>query len=96
MFRLTQILRNSFIRVEGLFGLVFKTLFSLLGSVFGFFTKVFGFTQSSYFVESDGAQLPVEPTQDQIPEPPVVTTRVRPETKKIDNYYLNMARDVKK
>jgi len=64
---------------------------------------VFGFTSPNYFVESDGqaqgikkavAQEPTQRVQDKAAETPI--TERRPNAKKVENYYLNMARDVKK
>ncbi|BAT54659.1 hypothetical protein NOS3756_36310 [Nostoc sp. NIES-3756] len=103
MFRLTQILRNLFIRLEGLFGLLFKGLFSFVSNIFGFFAKLFGFTQPDYFLGTDEAQstkkaLPQEPVsnvQNATPQTSV-TPRRRPNSKKIDDYYMNMAREVNK
>ncbi|HEY9804425.1 MAG TPA: threonine dehydratase [Leptolyngbyaceae cyanobacterium] len=103
MFRLTQILRNLFIRLEGLFGILFKGLFSFVRNILGFFAGLFGFTQSGYFLETDEAQTikkasPPEPAanvQNATTET-FVTPRRRPNSKKIDDYYINMAREVNK
>ncbi|MFN6519474.1 MAG: threonine dehydratase [Nostoc sp. CreGUA01] len=99
MLRLTQIIRNFFLRLEGFFSVVFKPLLNFVANVLGFFTRVFGFTNSNYFLESDRQQdtnkEPIPTAQNTTPEIPV-TTRRRPNIKKIDDYYINMARDVKK
>ncbi|MBW4554760.1 MAG: threonine dehydratase [Trichormus sp. ATA11-4-KO1] len=102
MFRLNQIIRNSFLRLEGFLSVVFKSLFGLVGNFLGFFAEVFGFNKPSYFLESDEAQginrnsdqEPIETKPDKTPEV-TATTRRRPHAK-MDDYYLNMARDVKK
>lgn len=102
MFRLTQTIRNLFLRLEGFFGVIFKTLFSFIGNIFGFFARLFGITKSDYFLESNDAQgvkqaadkEPIPKAQDKTPEPPA--TKVRLKNAKIDDYYLNMAREVKK
>ncbi|MGF1936626.1 MAG: threonine dehydratase [Nostoc sp. ChiQUE02] len=102
MLRLTQTIRNLFLRVEGLFGVLFQSLSNFVGNIFGFFAKLFGFTSSGYFLESDevqgikqaSAKQPIETNQDNTPKIPT-TTRSRPNAK-LDDYYLNMARDVKK
>jgi hypothetical protein len=100
MVRLTQILRNSFLRVEGFFSVIFKFLANLAKNFFGFFANIFGLTRTGYFLESDEAQgvkqasakQSIE-TQDTTPVTP--TTRRRPNAK-IEDYYINMAREVKK
>ncbi|MEH2238531.1 threonine dehydratase [Nostoc sp.] len=102
MLRVTQIIRNLFLRFEGLFGVLFQSLSSFFGNLFGFFAKLFGFTRSDYFLESDQAQdikqasakEPIETNRDNTAKIPV-TNRRRPNTK-LDDYYLKMARDVKK
>lgn len=106
MSRFNQIIRNLFLRFEGLFGVLFKSFFNFIGNFFGFFGKLFGVTKSddsaAYFLESDDAQgvkqasakKPLETVQDNTAKNSA-TTRRRPNTK-IDDYYLNMARDLKK
>lgn len=98
MSRLTQILRNLFLRLEGLFGVVFTSFFSLVKNLFGPVTKLLGFSQSDYFLETDAEQgIKQAATQQTIaktPETPA-TKRRRPNAK-MDDYFLNMARDVKK
>lgn len=103
MFRLIQIIQNFFIRIEGLFGLVFKSFANVVKNFFGFFGRIFGITSSNYFVESDDrpqdikqavAKEPTQPIQNKTPETPA--NNRRPNAKKVENYYLNMARDVKK
>lgn len=56
MYRLQQLLQNSFIRLEGL---LYQT-FGLIRKIFGFFylrlvalLQLLGFSKSSYYVESD-------------------------------------------
>ncbi|MDZ8029075.1 MAG: threonine dehydratase [Nostoc sp. SerVER01] len=98
MLPVTQIIRNFFLRLEGFLSVVFKPLLNFVRNLFGFFTRVFGFTSSNYFLESDGAQdinkEPIPTAENTTPETPA-TTRRRPNTKKIDDYYINMVRDVK-
>ncbi|WP_445633909.1 Threonine dehydratase [Nostoc sp. DSM 114161] len=98
MLPITQILRNFFLRLEGFLSVVFKPLVNFVKNFFGFFTKAFGLTSSNYFLESDQAQdinkEPIQTVQNTTPEPSA-TTRRRRNTKKIDDYYINMARDVK-
>ncbi|MHC0066778.1 threonine dehydratase [Nostoc sp. UIC 10890] len=102
MFRLTQTVRNLFLRLQGLFGVLFKSVSNFVGNLFGFFAKLFGFSSSGYFLESDevkgikqaSAKEPIETNRDNTAKIPT-TNRRRPNAK-IDDYYLNMARDVKK
>jgi len=102
MGRLIQIIQNLFIRLEAYFSVVFKSFLSFIGAIFGFFVKLLGFTSSNYYVESDAAetiqggsdQKPVQLEQNKTSETPT-NTRLRPQAK-VDNYYLNMARDVRK
>ncbi|MEH2026289.1 threonine dehydratase [Nostoc sp.] len=102
MLRLTQIIRNLFLRFEGLFGVLFQSFSNFFGNLFGFFAKLFGFSQSDYFLESDEVQdikqvstkRPIEKAQDNSVKIPT-NNRRRPNAK-LDDYYLNMARDVKK
>ncbi len=98
---LTQIIRNSFLRVEGFFSVIFRFLANLAKNFFGFFANIFGLNNTGYFLESDevqgikqaSAKQSIE-TQDTTPATPT-TTRRRPNAK-IEDYYINMARDVKK
>lgn len=102
MLRLPQIIRNLFLRFEGLFGVLFQSVSNFFGNLFGFFAQLFGFTSSGYFLESDevqgikqaSAKQPIEKVQDNTAKIPITDNR-RPNAK-LDDYYLNMARDVKK
>lgn len=101
MFRLTQIMRNALIRVEAWIGVVLRTFTNFFKKFFGFFAKVFGLTSPNYFLESTEVQDKEQTTAEQstatvqkvTTETPI--TPRRPNTK-LDNYYLNMAREVKK
>jgi hypothetical protein len=99
MFRLTQTLQNLFLRFEGFFGVLGKNLFSLAGNFLGFFAKIFGLTQPSYFLEDNTevtrqtpTEKPLQIAQDKTLDIPS-TTRRNP---KMDDFYLNMARQVEK
>ncbi|MEH1802498.1 MAG: threonine dehydratase [Nostoc sp.] len=102
MLRVTQIIRNLFLRFEGLFGVLFQSFANFVGNIFGFFAKLFGFNKPGYFLESDevqgikqvSAKQPIQKAQDNSVKIPT-TNRRRPNAK-LDDYYLNMARDVKK
>ncbi|MHC5720119.1 MAG: threonine dehydratase, partial [Nostoc sp.] len=96
------IIRNLFLRFEGLFGVLFQSVSNFIGNLFGFFAKLFGFTSPGYFLESDEVQgikqasskQLIEKVQDNTAKTSTTDSR-RPNTK-LDDYYLNMARDVKK
>ncbi|MBE9209388.1 threonine dehydratase [Nostoc sp. LEGE 06077] len=102
MDRLIQIIRNLFIRLEGYFSVVVKGFLSFFGNIFGFFAKIFGFSNSSYYLESDAAQTtkqvadeqPIKTEKNPTSETPTITRR-RSQAK-VEDYYLNMARDVGK
>lgn len=101
MFRLTQILRNSFIRFEGFITILWQFFANLLRNFFGFFARIFGLNSSSYYLESDQAQS-TKPTATQQPSTTVedsspetsATARRRPNATM--DYYRNMAREVNK
>jgi hypothetical protein len=103
MLRVTQIFRNLFIRFEGFFSIVFKSISNPVKNFFGFLGKLFGFTKSDYFLEPGQAQStnlvkdkqPIEVKQNTTTQIAPATIRRRPNAK-LDDYFLNMARDVKK
>ena len=102
MFRLTQTVRNLFLRFQGLFSVLFQSVSNFFGNFFGLFAKLFGFTSSGYFLDSNqeqgikqaSAKEPIETNQANIPK--ITATNRRRSNAKIDDYFLNMARDVKK
>lgn len=101
MFRLNQIIRNSFIRLGAFFAVFFTKLSSLWKNIFGFFAKLLGFSQSEYFLESNDAQgvKRDSPKQSTQAEPAkanvaIATTRRRPNPQM--DYFLDMAREMKK
>ncbi len=98
MSRLIQIIQNTFIRIEALLGVIFGSLANILKSFFGLFTKVLGLASPNYFVESDNqaAKDAMQTVKDKTPEAPITFASSRPNAKKVENYYLNMARDMKK
>jgi len=100
MFRLTQIIRNLFLQVEGVLSVVWNNFANLVKSFFSFFAKLFGFTESGYFLESGEAQTTkrAESQQKIAPKPDIAAqtpANRRRSNAKMD-YYLNMARDIKK
>lgn len=101
MFRLTQIMRNLFIRIEGLFSIVWRNVANFFKNIFGFFAQLFGLTETGYFLESDQAQgtKRIE-TQQQIESKPDTVSETPADKRRRANakmdYYLNMARDIKK
>jgi hypothetical protein len=92
MFRLTQTLQNLFLRFEGFFGVLGKGLFSFAGNFLGFFAKIFGLTQPSYFLE-DNTEVTRQTQDKTLDIPPTTRRRNNP---KMDDFYLNMARQVEK
>ncbi|NMG06834.1 threonine dehydratase [Brasilonema sp. UFV-L1] len=97
---LTQIIRNLFIRLEGFFSVVFRTVFNFLGNLFGFFGRLFGFSNSGYFLEADQQQsIKRETTQQSVSteaskasQTPTTSRRPNPQM----DYYRKMAQEVKK
>lgn len=98
-FRVIQIIRNSFIRLEGFLSGLFSNLFGFLSRLFSVISKVLGFTTSNYFIEFDQAQdrkldqtkqlSEAEPAANSAP----ATTRRRPDAKM--DYFLNLAQQTK-
>jgi hypothetical protein len=100
MFRLTQIIQNLYLRLEGFFSVILRSVANAVKNFFGFFANLFGLRESGYFLEADDAQtLKQAETKQQIESPQVNATQT-PATKRRANakmdYYLNMARDLKK
>jgi len=98
MFRLSQIIRNSFIRIEGFLTYQFRKLFGFLYQLFSFFSKLFGFTESAYFLEDKAQNIKAETKQQaeaELAQPPSApaTTRRRPDAKM--DYYLKLAQPKK-
>ncbi|MEH1940134.1 MAG: hypothetical protein V7L01_07955 [Nostoc sp.] len=100
MLRITQIIRNLFLRFEGLFGVLFQSVSNFFGNFFGFFANLFGFTSPGYFLESDedrgikqASAKTIENDRDNTAKIPASNRRPNA---KLDDFYLNMARDVKK
>ena len=98
MFRLIQVMRNLFIRIEGFLTYQLRKLFGFLAQIFGFFGKLFGFTQDSqYFLEEQAQNIkqvetkqPAEPAKT---SPDTTTTRRRPDANM--DYYLKLAQPKK-
>ena len=96
MFGLTQIIRNSFIRLEGFLSVVWKILANVFGKFLSFFANIFGFSKSDYFIESDIApEINKTPAKQPMATVEDISSR-RSKNTNIDDYYLNMAREVKK
>ena len=105
MSRLNQIIRNSYIRLEGLLYQVFGFFNKLLGWLnqgFKFLGKLLGFTSSQYLVETDETQAikaaKAEPeltaAAPQSSPSAASTTRRRPDPSM--DYFLKMAQQEKK
>lgn len=100
MSRLIQIIRNSFIRLEGLIYQIFGFFGKLFGQLFNFLSKVFGFTESQYFLEDlpqnikpSEAKLDIAASAPQNEPNSEPTTRRRPDANM--DYYLKLARQEK-
>ncbi|PLZ27507.1 threonine dehydratase, partial [Fischerella thermalis WC341] len=52
---LMQIIRNFFIRLEGLLYQFFSLMRNIFSQIFGFLARIFGFSNPGYFLESDDA-----------------------------------------
>ncbi|KYC41396.1 threonine dehydratase [Scytonema hofmannii PCC 7110] len=104
MSRLIQIVQNTFIRLEALFGFLLRSLFNFFSNVKNFFANLFGFSNSQYFLEPDTKQeikrSITEPSkiEESKPAQKIETqTKIRPRSPNPQmDYFLNMARDVKK
>jgi hypothetical protein len=99
MFRLIQIIQNLFIRLEGFLTYQLRKLFSFLYQSFGFFSKLFGFTESKYFLENEAKNIKQAETKQlseaesgKAPSSPALTRR-RPDAKM--DYYLKLAQPKK-
>lgn len=98
MFRLIQVMRNLFIRIEGFITYQLRKFFGFLNQIFGFFAKLFGFTQESQYFLEDQAQNTKQVETKQLVEaaktsPDTVSTRRRPDAKM--DYYLKLAQPKK-
>ncbi len=104
MFRLTQKVRNSFLRLQGWleqFGRFLRSIFGKLQQMFSYLFQLLGLTNQSYFSETDlaqspnqtEAQSPSDTLASQAPPSTTITTRRRPDAKMED--FLQMARQSK-
>ncbi|KAF3890314.1 MULTISPECIES: threonine dehydratase [Nostocales] len=104
MSRLIQIFQNTFIRFEAFFGFLLRSLLNFFSSIKNFFARLFGFSNSQYFLEPDTAQGIKRSTSEQSKieesKPAQINetqTKIRPRRPNPQmDYFLNMARDVKK
>ena len=96
MLRLNQIIRNLFIRVEGLlyqFFSFFKNLFGWLIQLFSFLGRVLGFRNEVQSLEVTKDEPKITAKASPNMPPTATTTRRRPDPKMED--FLKMARQVK-
>ena len=102
MLRLNQIVRNFFIRLEAFFSVVFRNIFGFLSQFLGLLGKLFGFSKSEFFIESNQPQdTKSVKTQgltatESLKAPEAISTTGRRPNSKTDDYFLNMAKQVKK
>jgi hypothetical protein len=103
MFRVTQVVRNSLIRVLAFISVSFGFLGKLFGSTFDFIGRSLGFKTSEYFLESDEAntlkKIQAKPVVKAEPSQPVTTTstsnsKPRRNDPNMD-YFRNMAKEVR-
>ena len=98
MFRLIQVMRNFFIRIEGFLTYQLKKFFGFLAQIFGFFGNLFGFTQESqYFLEDQAQNIKQvetkQPAEPATPSSDPAFTRRRPDAQM--DYYLKLAQPKK-
>ena len=102
MFRLNQTIQNLFIRLEAFVSVVLRNFFGFFSQLFSLLSKVLGFSQSEYFVESDQVQGKKSAKTQELTETESAKATVSPATirrrpdAKTDDYFLNMAKQVKK
>ena len=100
MYRLTQIIRNSYIRIEGLIYQIFRNLFGWLNQLFNFLSKLLGFTSPQYLLEETQEVKPakaepvVAASAPQDSPPAASVTRRRPDANM--EYFLKLAQPEKK
>lgn len=100
MYRLTQIIRNSYIRIEGLIYQIFKNLFSSLNQIFSFLSKLLGFASPQYLPEEiqevkPAKAEPIAAASARQDSPPTTSdTRRRPDASM--DYFLKMAQPKKR
>ena len=100
MYRLTQIIRNSYIRIEGFISQIFRTLFGLLNQLFSFLSKILGFTSPSYLPEETQEVEPAKAkpvaTASVPPDSPATTSNTRRRPDASMDYFLKMAQPKKR
>ena len=102
MYRFTQLIRNSYIRIEGLLYQIFGSLFGWLRQLFQFLSRLFGFDKSQYFLEDEAQANKLSETKSDTPgaSPSVPqnssasTVRRRPDANM--DYFLKMTKKEKK
>ena len=101
MYRLTQIIRNSYTRIEGLIYQIFRNLFGWLNQLFNFLSKLLGFASPEYLpeekkeIKSDIAEPVVAASAPQDSPTAASAARRRPDAASMD-YFLKMAQPEKK
>ncbi|MCX7592536.1 MAG: threonine dehydratase [Fischerella sp.] len=104
MFSVIQIIRNSFIRLEGFLYQLFGFLKSLFSQIFGFLARIFGFSKSEYFLETNEAtsikpsniQQPAKVEPKATPEASTTTTTLRRRPDPKMDYFRKMAQELNK
>ena len=101
MYRLTQLIRNSYIRLEGLLYQLFGDLFGRFKQLLLFLSSLFGFDKSQYFLEDEAQARKLSETKPDMPGASSVpqnssasTVRRRPDANM--DYFLKMTKKEKK
>lgn len=99
MFRLQQLIQNTFLRILGFFQRSFKNILSFFAGWLGGFARVLGITDAANFLEFEDAkgiqaaqtqqlETPSAPSQ-----PSLSATRRRPDPNM--DYFRNLAREIR-
>ena len=104
MSRLNQSFQNFFIRLGSILSVVFRGISGFFGKIFGTIGKLSGFSESTYFVESEQPQSKNKTTTVSSNVNDLAQTANTTETKfnnrkprQADmDYFMDMARQVKK
>lgn len=67
MYRLTQLIRNSYIRLEGLLYQLFGGLFGWFSQGYQFLSRLFGFDKAQYFLEDQAQDSQLSETKSDMP-----------------------------
>lgn len=99
MFRLQQLIQNTFLRIQGFFQRFFKNILSFFSGFFGGLAKVLGLTEAGNFLEFEDAKG-IQAAQTQQPEAPPAPSQLSPGAarRRPDpnmDYFRNLAREIR-